>query len=125
MMRISAIAAVAAVLGSLGCAAPRGAPFDAVGRRFLHRVAFDLGKSEVIGDDRIVVDEVSGTRPNFEVGGDTRTGADPGIGAPQVPQRSWKQNHCSGPCRIAHSSSAATFCIASLTSRSRSRVRGT
>jgi len=39
------------------------------GTQFPHAVGFAIGRSDLKPDDRIVIEEVRGTRPSFEVGG--------------------------------------------------------
>jgi hypothetical protein len=66
---------LALVLGAgAGCAtqpaATSDAPFDELGRQFVHSIPFEIGETQVIGDDRIEILEVWGTRPIIEPGGD-------------------------------------------------------
>jgi len=58
------------VLGAVGCSTSPSVPFESLSRQFVHRVPFEIGQFESLGEDRIEILEVWGTRPTIEPGGD-------------------------------------------------------
>jgi hypothetical protein len=66
-MSLRACVVAALGLAVVGCVS---SPFAPVESRFRYRIPFEVGRTEFVGDDRLEVREVWGTRPRIEIGGD-------------------------------------------------------